>query len=120
MIQATLARAEGNAEYARQWWPLLTRWAQYLREKGMDPDNQLNTDDFAGHSAHNANLSLKAIVALAAYAAAPDAGLGPQHLARGRRHLRAPGHAGRSGAHGSGDHRGAGRDGAMLGARRGL
>jgi hypothetical protein len=68
ILVAALAKAEGNAEYARQWWPLLTKWAQYLREKGMDPDNQLNTDDFAGHSAHNANLSLKAIVALAAYA----------------------------------------------------
>jgi len=68
ILMAALARAEGNAEYAKQWWPLLTKWAQYLREKGMDPENQLNTDDFAGHSAHNANLSLKAVVALAAYA----------------------------------------------------
>ncbi len=68
ILVAALAKAEGNAQYAKQWWPLLTRWAEYLRDKGMDPDNQLNTDDFAGHSAHNANLSLKAIVALAAYA----------------------------------------------------
>jgi hypothetical protein len=67
ILVAALAKAEGNAAYAKQWWPLLTRWAEYLREKGMDPENQLNTDDFAGHSAHNANLSLKAIVALAAY-----------------------------------------------------
>ncbi len=67
ILVAALAKAEGNASYAKQWWPLLTKWAEYLRDKGMDPDNQLNTDDFAGHSAHNANLSLKAIVALAAY-----------------------------------------------------
>ena len=63
-----LARAEGSAQLAERYWPQLTSWAQYLKQKGLNPENQLTTDDFAGHVAHNANLSIKAIDALAAYA----------------------------------------------------
>ena len=63
-----LTRVEGNASYAKKHWETISKWAAYLKSKGMDPEHQLCTDDFAGHLAHNTNLSLKAIVALACYA----------------------------------------------------
>jgi Domain of unknown function (DUF4965)/Domain of unknown function (DUF5127)/Domain of unknown function (DUF1793)/Domain of unknown function (DUF4964) len=67
ILCATIARMDGNAEFASRWWPRLTRWEAYLEKYGKDPGNQLCTDDFMGHLAHNANLSVKAILAIAAY-----------------------------------------------------
>jgi hypothetical protein len=67
ILVAALGRAEGNWHVAEQYWPLLTKWADYVAQKGLDPENQLSTDDFAGHLAHNANLSIKAIEGLGAY-----------------------------------------------------
>jgi len=52
---------------ARQYADTLSMWVHYLDEYGEDPDEQLCTDDFAGHLAHNVNLSAKAIVGIACY-----------------------------------------------------
>lgn len=67
ILTAAIARITGSAVYAEKHWDVLTTWANYLAENGLDPENQLCTDDFAGHFAHNANLSIKAILGVASY-----------------------------------------------------
>ena len=67
ILAAAISKIEGNADYVKKYWDLLTTWTYYLVEYGQDPENQLCTDDFAGHWAHNANLSVKAIMGVAGY-----------------------------------------------------
>ncbi len=68
IMAAAIAKAEGNADFAAKYWNLFSSWALYLKQSGYDPGLQLSTNDFLGFMAHNANLSVKAIVAMGAYA----------------------------------------------------
>ncbi len=65
IMDAALSVAEGNADFANSHMDLLFDYVEYLIKYGKDPENQLCTDDFAGHLAHNCNLSLKAIMGIA-------------------------------------------------------
>ncbi|MCJ7840038.1 DUF4965 domain-containing protein [Lederbergia sp. NSJ-179] len=67
IMAAAVSLYEEDASFAKAHWGLLSKWANYLLENGLDPENQLCTDDFAGHLAHNANLSIKAIMGIGAY-----------------------------------------------------
>ena len=64
IMEANVALATGNADFANEHIELLEKWCGYLIKHGADPGHQLCTDDFAGHLAHNCNLSLKAIMGL--------------------------------------------------------
>ena len=67
IMDAAVAIAEKDASFALSHRDLLDKWVKYLIDNGNDPENQLCTDDFAGHLAHNCNLSLKAIMGIASY-----------------------------------------------------
>jgi len=56
-----------NFKYAGEHYSTLKKWADYLVSVGFDPESQLCTDDFAGHLAHNCNLSVKGILGIASF-----------------------------------------------------
>lgn len=68
MMETAVAIIDKSPSFAESHMSHLDNWVGYLLENGSDPADQLCTDDFAGHLAHNCNLSLKAIMGIAGYA----------------------------------------------------
>ncbi len=67
ILLAAAVRFGASDVLVKKYASLLEKWARYLLEYGEDPGEQLCTDDFSGHLAHNANLAAKAIIGLACY-----------------------------------------------------
>lgn len=60
--------ADGDLTFFLAHKALAEKWVEYLVKFGLKPDDQLCTDDFAGHLKNNLNLAIKATVGIAAYA----------------------------------------------------
>ncbi len=74
ILLRALEMASGDTSFAHHYWPVLTKWKDYLAKYGLRPGNQLSTDDFAGHLADNSNLAIKAILGIASYDEMGDKG----------------------------------------------
>lgn len=68
LMSAAACTLDKDASFVRPYMDVLRTWTQYLVRFGGDPEEQLCTDDFAGHLAHNVNLSAKAIMGIEGYA----------------------------------------------------
>ncbi len=68
ILVSAICKADGEYSFAEENFELLEKWSKYLIKYGKDPEHQLCTDDFAGHLAHNCNLSLKAIMGITGFA----------------------------------------------------
>ena len=67
MVHACYKR-DGKLGFVKENFDLLEKWVKYLIEYGLRPENQLCTDDFAGHLANNVNLAVKAAVGIGCFA----------------------------------------------------
>lgn len=62
-----------DLDWLKKYFDLFRKWADYLSEKGIEPENQLCTDDFTGPSLFNVNLAAKAIAGVASFSKLCDA-----------------------------------------------
>lgn len=67
VMTSALCKVRESVDYALKHWDVMKVWADYLVENGMNTKDELCTDDFAGRMSYNANLSVKAIMGVAAF-----------------------------------------------------
>lgn len=67
ILFSAICDAENDTSFVAQYMDTVREWSKYLIKYGLDPENQLCTDDFAGHLSHNVNLSIKAIMGIVGY-----------------------------------------------------
>lgn len=63
----------GDDSIIKDNFDMLEKWAKYLVNAGIELENQLCTDDFAGHSEKNVNLAIKEIMGIGAFSKICDA-----------------------------------------------
>jgi len=67
ILFSAICDADNSTDFVLPYMDTIKQWSKYLIDYGFDPETQLCTDDFAGHFAHNVNLSIKAIMGIAGY-----------------------------------------------------
>lgn len=67
LCTSAVCNVERSADYALKHWEVLKTWADFLANEGFDREDELCTDDFAGRMSHSTNLSVKAIMGVAAF-----------------------------------------------------
>ena len=63
----------GDDSVIKDNYAMLEKWAKFLVNAGIELENQLCTDDFAGHSEKNINLAIKEIMGIGAFSKICDA-----------------------------------------------
>lgn len=68
IMQCACFNRDGDLSFFAENSDLAEKWVEYLVKYGLKPEEQLCTDDFAGHLKNNLNLAIKATVGIACYA----------------------------------------------------
>ncbi|KAJ7145357.1 hypothetical protein C8R43DRAFT_1130032 [Mycena crocata] len=66
IMSLSYAQKTGDNSHLARYHGLLEQWTEFLITDSLIPEDQLSTDDFAGHLANQTNLAIKGIIGIAA------------------------------------------------------